>query len=90
MFLIASPRPPSEPDRGPGSRDRRDHGITVPVGIAVAAVTIVIAELRPFRDVSQVRCEPSLSLVHPDRVIVVSGTHFAQRFEAAVALNQNV
>jgi hypothetical protein len=56
----------------------------------VAAVTTVIAELRPFRDVSQVRCEPSLSLVHPDRVIVVSGTHFAQRFEAAVALNQNV
>jgi hypothetical protein len=34
-----------------GRRDRRDRGSSVLVGIAVAAVTAMITELRPTRDV---------------------------------------
>jgi hypothetical protein len=34
--------------------------------------------------------EAIFSLVHPNRVIVVSGMHFALRPEVAAALNQNV
>jgi hypothetical protein len=45
-----------------GRRDRRDHGSSVHVAIAVAAWTAVIAELRPAGDVSPVGCGPSLSL----------------------------
>jgi hypothetical protein len=40
-------------------RDRRDRGSSVPVGIAVAVVTAVTAELRPVCDVG---FGPSLSL----------------------------
>jgi hypothetical protein len=83
-----------------GRRDRRDHGSSVPVAIAVAAVTAVIAELRPavtfLRWGAGLRCRcvhldrSDLLMVHPDRVIVVSGMHFAPRPEMAAALNQNV
>jgi hypothetical protein len=45
-----------------GHRNRCDHGSSVPVAIVVAAVTAVIAELWPARDVSSVGCGPSLSL----------------------------
>jgi hypothetical protein len=45
-----------------GRRDRRDRGSGVPLGIAVAALTTVTAELRPARDVHLVGCWPSLSL----------------------------
>jgi hypothetical protein len=45
-----------------GRRSRCDYGSSVPVAIVMAAVTAVIAELWPARDVSAVGCcGPSLS-----------------------------
>jgi hypothetical protein len=73
-----------------GRRDRRDRGSSVPVGIAMAAMTAVIAELRPVRDVPPLGPGVRAFVVNLDRVIAVSGTHFAPRPEVAAALNQNV